>query len=76
MPKDLWGDPDTNAGGGVWYPPSFDDEGFMYFGTGNPAPFLSSPGMFLRLACSSARPTTATASSIWKALWQIFKGAR
>jgi outer membrane protein assembly factor BamB len=39
VPKDLWGDPKTNSGGGLWYPPSFDGKGFMYFGTGNPSPF-------------------------------------
>lgn len=39
VPKSLWGDPSINAGGGLWYPPSFDDEGGMYFGVGNPVPF-------------------------------------
>lgn len=39
VPKDLWGDPKTNSGGGLWYPPSFDGKGGVYFGTGNPAPF-------------------------------------
>lgn len=39
VPNDLWGDPSLNAGGGLWYAPSFDDKGFMYFGTGNPVPF-------------------------------------
>lgn len=39
VPKGLWGNPQVNAGGGVWYPPAFDEKGFMYFGTGNPAPF-------------------------------------
>jgi outer membrane protein assembly factor BamB len=39
VPESLWGDPKTNSGGGLWYPPSFDNKGFMYFGTGNPAPF-------------------------------------
>jgi outer membrane protein assembly factor BamB len=39
VPKDLWGDPKVNAGGGVWYPPAFDGKGAMYFGVGNPAPF-------------------------------------
>lgn len=39
VPKNLWGDPKTNSGGGLWYPPSFDGKGFMYFGTGNPSPF-------------------------------------
>ena len=38
-PNDIWGKPDVNSGGGLWYAPSFDDKGFMYFGTGNPSPF-------------------------------------
>ena len=38
VPKSLWGD-ETNAGGGLWYSPSFDGKGGMYVGTGNPAPF-------------------------------------
>jgi len=38
VPKDLWGDPGTNSGGGLWYPPSIDKEGNVYAGTGNPAP--------------------------------------
>lgn len=42
VPPSLWGDRKQNAGGGLWYPPSFDEEGFMYFGTGNPAPFPGS----------------------------------
>ncbi len=42
VPPSLWGDKQQNSGGGLWYPPSFDDEGFMYFGTGNPAPFPGS----------------------------------
>lgn len=42
VPKNLWGNPKVNSGGGLWYPPSFDEEGFMYFGTGNPAPFPGS----------------------------------
>jgi outer membrane protein assembly factor BamB len=44
VPKGLWGNPEVNSGGGLWYPPSFDDEGFMYFGVGNPAPFPGSGG--------------------------------
>jgi outer membrane protein assembly factor BamB len=36
---------DINAGGGLWYPPSFDKKGFMYFGVGNPAP-LPGEGKF------------------------------
>jgi outer membrane protein assembly factor BamB len=39
-PPNLWSSEGTsiNSGGGVWYPPAFDDEGNMYFGTGNPEP--------------------------------------
>jgi outer membrane protein assembly factor BamB len=39
VPDHLWGDTGTNSGGGLWQPPSFDDKGFIYFGTGNPAPY-------------------------------------
>lgn len=39
VPKDLWGKPEVNSGGGLWYPPAFDEKGGMYFGVGNPAPF-------------------------------------
>jgi outer membrane protein assembly factor BamB len=39
VPNNLWGNPNVNAGGGVWYPPAFDGKGSMYFGVGNPAPF-------------------------------------
>lgn len=35
----LWGNPGVNSGGGVWYPPSVDEDGVLYFGTGNAAPF-------------------------------------
>jgi alcohol dehydrogenase (cytochrome c) len=38
VPKDLWGNPGVNSGGGLWYPPSFDKQGNIYVGTGNPAP--------------------------------------
>ena len=44
VPKDLWGNKALNSGGGLWYPPSFDGNDGMYFGTGNPAPFPGSPG--------------------------------
>jgi glucose dehydrogenase len=43
VPNSLWGNPKVNAGGGVWYPPAFDEKGFMYFGTGNPAPYPGTP---------------------------------
>jgi len=39
VPNDLWGNVNVNSGGGVWYPPAFDEKGSMYFGVGNPAPF-------------------------------------
>ena len=29
---------EVNSGGGLWYPPSFDGKGGLYFGTGNPVP--------------------------------------
>ncbi|HYM46333.1 MAG TPA: PQQ-binding-like beta-propeller repeat protein [Solirubrobacteraceae bacterium] len=40
-PEDLWSAENVgvNSGGGVWYAPAFDDQGFMYVGTANPAPF-------------------------------------
>src|SRR5690606_26514815 len=43
VPRSLWGDKKQNSGGGLWYPPSFDEAGFMYVGTGNPAPFPGTP---------------------------------
>ncbi|MGN6816840.1 MAG: outer membrane protein assembly factor BamB family protein [Solirubrobacterales bacterium] len=43
VPKNLWGDPGTNSGGGLWYPPSIDAKGDLYAGTGNPAPLPGTP---------------------------------
>jgi outer membrane protein assembly factor BamB len=43
VPKDLWGHPEINSGGGLWYPPSFDSKGDVYVGTGNPAPLPGTP---------------------------------
>ena len=43
VPKSLWGNPQVNSGGGLWYPPSFDDKGSIYFGTGNPGPLPGTP---------------------------------
>ena len=41
---DLWGHPDLNSGGGIWYPPAIDiDSNTVYFGTGNPYPFPGTP---------------------------------
>ncbi len=39
VPKNLWGKPGVNSGGGLWYTPAFDEHGSMYLGVGNPAPF-------------------------------------
>jgi outer membrane protein assembly factor BamB len=44
VPTSLWGKPQVNSGGGLWYTPSFDEKGFMYFGVGNPAPFPGTEG--------------------------------
>lgn len=42
---DLWGNPELNSGGGVWYPPAIDPEHrIAYFGTGNPYPFPGAKG--------------------------------
>jgi alcohol dehydrogenase (cytochrome c) len=43
VPKDLWGHKEINSGGGLWYPPSFDGKGSIYFGTGNPGPLPGAP---------------------------------
>ncbi|HXA53446.1 MAG TPA: PQQ-binding-like beta-propeller repeat protein [Solirubrobacteraceae bacterium] len=41
VPEDLWAPQHVaiNSGGGVWYPPAFDEQGSMYIGVGNPGPF-------------------------------------
>jgi outer membrane protein assembly factor BamB len=46
-PKGLWSKKhkSINAGGGLWYAPSFDEEGGMYVGTGNPVPFPGAEGL-------------------------------
>ncbi len=53
-PENLWSSKHTNinSGGGVWYTPAFDEQGFMYFGTGNPGPF---PGI-AKYPWGSSRP--------------------
>ncbi|MBA2718848.1 MAG: PQQ-binding-like beta-propeller repeat protein, partial [Chloroflexi bacterium] len=38
-----WGAPRFAGGGGLWYPPSFDVAGNIYFGVGNPGPYPLSP---------------------------------
>lgn len=35
----LWGNARVNSGGGLWYPPSVDEHGNIYFGTGNAGPY-------------------------------------
>lgn len=44
VPKGLWGKPEVNSGGGLWYPPAFDGKGSMYIGVGNPGPFPGTDG--------------------------------
>jgi outer membrane protein assembly factor BamB len=42
VPDNLWtgnsGARNLNSGGGLWYPPAFDEEGSMYVAVGNPGP--------------------------------------
>lgn len=42
VPNDLWATNSAakkvNSGGGLWYPPAFDEEGAMYAAIGNPGP--------------------------------------
>lgn len=44
-PENLWSPEhaNINSGGGLWYSPAFDEQGFMYVGTANPAPFPGAP---------------------------------
>jgi glucose dehydrogenase len=39
MEDNAWENPRLNSGGGLWYPLSFDEDGNLYFGVGNPAPY-------------------------------------
>jgi outer membrane protein assembly factor BamB len=39
VPRTLWGNSGVNSGGGLWYTPAFDEQGSMYVGVANPAPF-------------------------------------
>jgi alcohol dehydrogenase (cytochrome c) len=38
--QNLWGHPGVNSGAGLWYEPSFDAQGNIYLGIGNPAPIF------------------------------------
>jgi outer membrane protein assembly factor BamB len=39
----LWGNPRVNSGGGFWHPPSIDEDGNLYVGIGNAAPYPGTP---------------------------------
>jgi alcohol dehydrogenase (cytochrome c) len=39
----LWGDPNANSGGGLWYPPAVDRKDRVFIGVGNPGPYPNSP---------------------------------
>jgi outer membrane protein assembly factor BamB len=41
---DLWGNFRVNSGGGLWYPPSIDENGVLYMGIGNAGPWFPLPG--------------------------------
>jgi outer membrane protein assembly factor BamB len=43
VPAGLWGRPDVNAGGGLWYTPAFDGRGRLFATIGNPAPLPGTP---------------------------------
>ncbi|MFD3664391.1 PQQ-binding-like beta-propeller repeat protein [Streptomyces sp. NPDC058659] len=40
---DLWGHPEINSGGGLWFPPAIDSKGRMFLAVGNPAPMPGTP---------------------------------
>ncbi|HDR74333.1 MAG TPA: hypothetical protein ENN85_10600, partial [Methanoculleus sp.] len=43
-PESIWGNPEVNSGGGVWYTPAIDiTTGMTYWGVANPAPFAGTP---------------------------------
>lgn len=68
--ENLWGNARLNMGAGLWYPPTFDDEGNIYFANGNAAPWpgtaefpsaSSRPGPNLYASTAmSIDPTTAS----------------
>jgi outer membrane protein assembly factor BamB len=37
--ENLWGNARVNSGGGLWHPPSVDDEGNLYVGIANASPY-------------------------------------
>ncbi|MFF2040669.1 PQQ-binding-like beta-propeller repeat protein [Kitasatospora sp. NPDC058170] len=40
---DLWGHPEINNGGGLWYAPAVDSHGRIFLSVGNPAPMPGTP---------------------------------
>jgi outer membrane protein assembly factor BamB len=42
--NELWGNPKLNGGGGLWYPPAVDNQGRVFLGVANPAPWPNTPG--------------------------------
>src|SRR6516162_7292408 len=50
--QDLWGHPEINSGGGLWYAPSFDAQGDIYIGVANPAPLYGSAAYPCGSSCS------------------------
>ena len=40
---DLWGNPEINSGGGLWYPPAVDGSGRVFLAVANPVPFPGTP---------------------------------
>jgi outer membrane protein assembly factor BamB/plastocyanin len=69
----LWGNARENMGAGTWYPPTFDDDGNIYFGNADAAPFpgdeqfpagSSRPGPNL-YASTAMSIDTKTASVRW-----------
>jgi glucose dehydrogenase/plastocyanin len=54
VPNNLWSKKHKhiNSGGGQWYPPTFDDQGNLYIGVSNPAPFTGTP----KFPWGSSRP--------------------
>ena len=39
----LWGNFRVNSGGGLWHPPAIDENGMLYAGIANPAPYPGTP---------------------------------
>lgn len=41
--QNLWNNWNVNSGGGLWYPPTVDENGVLYVAIGNAAPFPGTP---------------------------------